>query len=184
MARGGATMASGKSYYTTKEVSRLLGVTDRTVRRWIRSGRIRAVRVRRKWLIPASELKALQPVIREPEVTVSRVVIYVYRPLFEEERDKSSISIPSLLSVDEEVYRCARVARRFKWRIIDVIRDLDYTGLDRNGLTRLMKLAKLHDVDAVLVYSKREAFGECFRFIEEALEALGVRVVEVKSLLK
>ncbi|MEM0004774.1 MAG: excisionase family DNA-binding protein [Desulfurococcaceae archaeon] len=176
-------MASGKSYYTTREVSRLLGVTDRTVRRWIRSGRMRAVRVRRKWLIPASELKALQPVIREPEVSVSRVVIYVYRPLFEEV-DKSSISIPSLLSVDEEVYRCARVARRFKWRVIDVIRDLDYTGHDRNGLTRLMKLAKLHDVDAVLVYSKREAFGECYRFIEEALEALGVRVVEVKSLLK
>jgi hypothetical protein len=47
-----------------------------------------------------------------------------------------------------------------------------------------MKLAKIHDVDAVLVYSKREAFGECYRFIEEALEALGVRVVEVKSLLK
>ncbi|MCC6054999.1 MAG: excisionase family DNA-binding protein [Thermosphaera sp.] len=184
MARGGAIMASGKAYYTTKEVSRLLGVTDRTVRRWIRSGRMRAVRVRRKWLIPASELKALQPVIREPEVSVSRVVIYVYRPLFEEEGDKSSISIPSLLSVDEEVYRCARVARRFKWRVIDVIRDLDYTGHDRNGLTRLMKLAKLHDVDAVLVYSKREAFGECYRFIEEALEALGVRVVEVKSLLK
>ena len=177
-------MTSGKAYYTTKEVSRLLGVTDRTVRRWIMSGRIRAVRVRRKWLIPASELKALQPVIREPEVSVSRVVIYVYRPLFEEEGDKSSISIPSLLSVDEEVYRCARVARRFKWRVIDVIRDLDYTGHDRNGLTRLMKLAKLHDVDAVLVYSKREAFGECYRFIEEALEALGVRVFEVKSLLK
>ncbi len=176
-------MTSDKAYYTTREVSRLLGVTDRTVRRWIKSGRIRAVRVRRKWLIPASELKALQPVIREPEVTVSRAVIYVYRPLFEEERDKSSISIPSLLSVDEEVNRCERVARRFKWRIVDVIIDLDYTGHDRNGLTRLMKLAKLRDIDAVLVYSKREAFGECYRFIEEALETLGVRVVEVKSLL-
>ncbi len=176
-------MTSDKAYYTTREVSRLLGVTDRTVRRWIKSGRIRAVRVRRKWLIPASELKALQPVIREPEVTVSRAVIYVYRPLFEKERDKSSISIPSLLSVDEEVNRCERVARRFKWRIVDAIIDLDYTGHDRNGLTRLMKLAKLRDIDAVLVYSKREAFGECYRFIEEALETLGVRVVEVKSLL-
>jgi putative resolvase len=177
-------MAGGKSYYTTKEVSRLLGVTDRTVRRWIRSGRIRAVRVRRKWLIPASELKALQPVIREPGFTVSRVVIYVYRPLFEEEGDKSSISIPSLLSVKEEVNRCARVARRLNWRIIDVVRDLDYTGHERNGLTRLVKLARLGGVDAVLVYSKREAFGECFRFIEEALEALGVRVVEAEGLLK
>jgi putative resolvase len=183
MAREGVAMASGKAYYTTKEVSRLLGVTDRTIRRWIRSGRIRAVKIKRKWLIPASELKALHPVIREPGFTVSKVAIYVYRPLFEEERDKSSISIPSLLSVKEEVNRCVRVARRLNWVIIDVIRDLDYTGDERNGLTRLVKLARLGDVDAVLVYSKREAFGECYRFIEEALEALGVRVVEVKSLL-
>jgi len=46
-----------------------------------------------------------------------------------------------------------------------------------------MKLAKLHEVDAVLVYSKKEAFGECSRFIEEALEALGVRLIEVEKLL-
>jgi excisionase family DNA binding protein len=177
-------MASGREYYTTNEVSRLLGVTDRTVRRWIRSGRIRAVQIKRKWLIPASELKALQPVIREPGFTVSRVVIYVYRPVFEEEGDKSSISIPSLLSVKEEVNRYERVARRLNWRIIDVIRDLDYTGHERNGLTRLVKLARLGGVDAVLVYSKRDAFGECFRFVEEALEALGVRVVEAEGLLK
>jgi len=95
----------------------------------------------------------------------------------------SSISTLSLLSVGEGVDCCERVARRLKWRIVDVIRDLDYTGYDRNGLTRLMKLAKLHDIDAVLVYPKREAFGECYKFVEEALETLGVRVVEVESLL-
>lgn len=80
--------------------------------------------------------------------------------------------------------RCERSAREYKWRIVELIRDVDYKGRDRNGLTRLMKLAKLHEVDAVLVYSKREAFEECYRFIEEALEALGVRVVEAEGLLK
>jgi hypothetical protein len=82
------------------------------------------------------------------------------------------------------VRRCERSAREYKWRIVELIRDVDYKGRGRNGLTRLMKLAKLHEVDAVLVYSKREAFGECYRFIEKALEALGVRVVEAEGLLK
>jgi len=77
-----------------------------------------------------------------------------------------------------------RAARRFKWRIIDVIRDLDCTGHDRIGLTGLVKLAKLRNVDAVKVYSGRESFGEGYRFVEEAIEVLGVRVVEVVSLLK
>ncbi|QOR94674.1 excisionase family DNA-binding protein [Thermosphaera chiliense] len=72
-------VALGKSYFSTREVARLLGVIDRTVRRWIREGRIGAVRMRRRWLIPAYELKALQPVLRDPGVKASRVAIYVYR---------------------------------------------------------------------------------------------------------
>ena len=114
---------------------------------------------------------------------VFSVVVYVYRELSLGNREEAN-SIPPSLSIDEEARRCERAAREYKWRIVEVIRDVYYKGRDRNGLSRLMKLAKLHEVDAVLVYSKREAFGECYRFIEEALEALGVRVVEVKSLLK
>jgi len=65
-----------------------------------------------------------------------------------------------------------------------VIKDLDYTGCDGNRLTGLVKLAKPYNVDAVMVYSGRESFGESYRFVEEAMKALGVRVVEVVSLLK
>jgi len=83
-------MASSKAYYATRGVPCLLGVTCRPVRRWIKSGRIRAERVRRKRLIPASESKALQPIILKPEVSVSRVVIYVCRPSFEEEGKTST----------------------------------------------------------------------------------------------
>ena len=65
-----------------------------------------------------------------------------------------------------------------------MIRDLDYTGCDGIGLTGLVKLAKPYNVDAVIMYSGRESFGESYRFVEEAIEVLGVRVVEVVSLLK
>lgn len=100
------------------------------------------------------------------------------REILEEEFDEVSN-----ISINEEANRCIKAAVKYKWRVVEVIRDIDYTGRERNGLTRLMKLAKLHEVDAVLVYSKKEAFGECSRFIEEALEALGVRLIEVEKLL-
>jgi len=175
-------MTTRKDYYSTREVARLLGVTDRTVRRWIQNGLLKAVRIKRKWLIPESELKALTPRLREPEFSVSKVVVYVYRSMTREIL-REEFNEVSNISINEEVNRCIKAAVKYKWRVVEVIRDIDYTGRERNGLTRLMKLAKLHEVDAVLVYSKKEAFGECSRFIEEALEALGVRLIEVEKLL-
>ena len=77
----------------------------------------------------------------EPKVSVSRVVTYVNRPLFEEE-GKTPTSIPHYYLSMRRVNCCKRIARRFRWSIIDVIRDLDCTGNGRNGLMKLVKLAK------------------------------------------
>ncbi|MEM4615146.1 MAG: helix-turn-helix domain-containing protein, partial [Desulfurococcaceae archaeon] len=36
-------------YYSTREVCGILGVTNRTLRRWIKEGRIKAVNVYGRW---------------------------------------------------------------------------------------------------------------------------------------
>ena len=45
---------------TVKEVSDLLRVTERTVRRWCRDGTIRAIHPGRAWRIPREALEELQ----------------------------------------------------------------------------------------------------------------------------
>jgi excisionase family DNA binding protein len=42
---------------TVKEVSELLKTSERTVQYWCKNGKIKATRIGKKWLIPASELE-------------------------------------------------------------------------------------------------------------------------------
>ncbi len=46
--------------YTTTEVSKLMRTSDQTVRNWIEHGRVQAIRVGRRYLIPRAELQRLQ----------------------------------------------------------------------------------------------------------------------------
>lgn len=45
--------------YTLQEVSRLLKVSERTLYRWIKDGKLKAVKVGRHWRIKEEDLKAL-----------------------------------------------------------------------------------------------------------------------------
>lgn len=42
--------------YRPKEVAELLGVTERTVRAWIRKGEIGSYKIGKLWFVPADEL--------------------------------------------------------------------------------------------------------------------------------
>lgn len=44
-------------HYTPCEVAELLAVTPRTIRTWIELGELNAVKLRRQWRIPASEIE-------------------------------------------------------------------------------------------------------------------------------
>ena len=46
-------------YYSTREVCEILGIANRTIRRWIKEGRIRAVNINGRWRIPESEIKRI-----------------------------------------------------------------------------------------------------------------------------
>lgn len=46
-----------QQYYTISQFARALGITNMTVYRWIKDGRIKTVRVAGKRMIPKSELR-------------------------------------------------------------------------------------------------------------------------------
>jgi len=45
--------------YTIAQTAKALGVSEATIRRWIRAGQLPAVKVVGTWLIPADDLDAL-----------------------------------------------------------------------------------------------------------------------------
>jgi excisionase family DNA binding protein len=45
---------------TVKEVSELLKTSERTVQYWCKNGKIKAMRIGKKWLIPASEIEKVR----------------------------------------------------------------------------------------------------------------------------
>lgn len=46
--------------YTCKEVAQCYGVTYRTVHEWIKSGRLNAVRVGKRYYVTADDLRAME----------------------------------------------------------------------------------------------------------------------------
>lgn len=54
-------MAEGKRYYNVRQAANLLGIKVRTVREWIRKGKIKAGKydVSNRWYIPDSEIERI-----------------------------------------------------------------------------------------------------------------------------
>ena len=48
-----------QGHYTAYEAAELFGVTFRTVYNWTRSGKLRAVKIGKKWYIPKEAVSAL-----------------------------------------------------------------------------------------------------------------------------
>ena len=46
--------------YRIKEVAKILNFTDRAVREWVRTGKIKAVKIMGEWRIPAEEVERLK----------------------------------------------------------------------------------------------------------------------------
>jgi len=46
-------------YYTVREVAQMLRFDKMTIYRWIKSGKIKAVKINNRWLIPAEEVERI-----------------------------------------------------------------------------------------------------------------------------
>lgn len=49
-----------KMMYRIKEVAQILGFTERAVREWVRTGKIKAVKIMSEWRIPEEEVDRLK----------------------------------------------------------------------------------------------------------------------------
>jgi len=156
-------------YYSTREVCEILGIANRTIRRWINEGRIRAVNVNGRWRIPESEVKRVlgQPVEEAPVPKISRVVIYV-RVSEANQRKELENQVEALKSFVE----------RNNWKLIGVVRDVASSlKEDRKGLWKLVEMAKKHEFDVLLVAYKDRLTRFGFTYLEELFKAYGVRII-------
>jgi len=149
-----------------KEVCEKLGVSYTTLRRWIESGYIRAIRtVGGKYRIPESEVRRLL----EGRVKEVRAVVYA-RVSSQDQKEDLERQIKYLLEY------CASKG----YKVVEVLTDIA-SGLktDRKGLRRLFDLITSRQAEVVVVtYRDRLArFG--FEYLEYFLNQFGTRIEAV-----
>jgi len=156
-------------YYSTREVCEILGIANRTIRRWIKEGRIRAVNVNGRWRIPESEVRRVlgQPVGEALVSKICRVVIYARVSGANQSKE-----------LENQVEALKSFVERNNWELIGVVRDVA-SGLneDRKGLWKLVEMAKKHEFDMLLVAYKDRLTRFGFKYLEELFKAYGVKVV-------
>ncbi len=156
-------------HYSTREVCEILGIANRTLRRWIKEGRIRAVNIGGRWRIPESEIKRLlgQPVEEIQVSKVARAVIYARVSGVNQKKE-----------LENQVEALKKYVEENGWKLIGIVKDIA-SGLkeDRRGLWRLVEIAKKHELDVLLVAYRDRLTRFGFKYLEELFKAYGVKVV-------
>ncbi|MCE4621621.1 MAG: IS607 family transposase [Desulfurococcales archaeon] len=156
-------------HYSTRQVCEILGIANRTLRRWIKEGRIRAVNINGRWRIPESEVKRLlgQTVEKVEVPRVARVVIYAR---VSGANQKSEL--------ENQIEALKRYVEQNGWMLVGIVRDVA-SGLkeDRRSLWKLLEMAKKHEFDVLLVAYKDRLTRFGFRYLEELFKAYGIKVV-------
>jgi excisionase family DNA binding protein len=148
-----------------KEVCQRLGISYSTLSRWVREGRIRAVRTAGGvFRVPESEVRRIAeglPISREV-----RAVIYARVSSSDQRSD-----------LERQVQYLTQYCSSKGYRVVDVLSDVA-SGLktDRKGLLKLFDYVVNRQVDVVVVtYRDRLArFG--FEYLEHFFKQFGVRV--------
>jgi excisionase family DNA binding protein len=176
-------------HYSLSEVARILGKSERTIRRWIKLGTLRAYKPGRDFLIPESALREL---MEESEVPKAEPPL-PFNQVTEEREDQGERRTPTAAEMEQVTAELERlIAQRRadieRWRRegIDALeqatcgafemdraneqmyRDLRALGADE--VIKRRHAASAEDVDAA--YRQTNAFG---RLIGIAAEARNVR---------
>ena len=148
-----------------KEVCQRLGISYSTLSRWVREGRIRAVRTAGgKFRIPESEVRRIAeglPVSREV-----RAIIYA--------RVSSSNQRSDL---ERQVQYLTEYCTSKGYKVVDILSDVA-SGLktDRRGLLRLFNYVVNRQVDVVVVTYRDRLTRFGFEYLEYFFKQYGVRV--------
>jgi excisionase family DNA binding protein len=140
-----------------------LGVSRVTVIKWIKKGRITAYSVHGKWRIPHSEVERVLRGVQR----VKRVAIYA-RVSSNTQKNDLERQVESLK---------LWVSRNFPSAEYVVVTDIA-SGLkeDRNGLRKLIEMAKRREIQAVVVAYRDRLTRFGFEYLKTLFNTLGVDV--------
>jgi DNA binding domain, excisionase family len=148
-----------------KEVCQRLGISYPTLARWVREGKIRAVRTTGgKYRIPESEVRRIAeglPVSKEV-----RAVIY------------ARVSSPSQRGdLEGQIQYLTQYCSSKGYRVVDVLSDIA-SGLkaDRKGLLKLLDYVINRQIDVVVVTYRDRLTRFGFEYLEYLFRQYGVRV--------
>ena len=168
----GLTRIETDMTYSTADVADLLCVSQRTVRRWIKSGELQAQRTpsgRGVWRIPASEVERYQAVRADQGEyeQVDRATLYV----------RALEPTEDLLAHIEVHLR--QYAARNRYHIMDVVRETS-SGVDsdRDGLTTLRRYVLKGRIDVIVVERVDRILLAGYSEFEHWAKAADVRIEE------
>jgi putative resolvase len=156
--------------YRTREVAELLNISVSGVKKWIKEGKIRAIRVGRFWMIPESEVRRILYGIKPSEI---RAVIYARVSSRKQKEDGS---------LDRQVERLRSYCSAKGYKVVDVITDVA-SGLneERSGLLKLFNLITGRQVDVVVVEFKDRLTRFGFEYLRRWFESFGVKIDVVEE---
>jgi excisionase family DNA binding protein len=151
-----------------KEVCQRLGISYSTLSRWVREGRIKAIRTAGGvFRIPESEVRRIAeglPISKE-----IRAVIYARVSSSDQKSD-----------LERQVEYLTQYCSSKGYKIIDVLSDVA-SGLktDRRGLLRLFNYVVYRSVDVVIVTYRDRLTRFGFEYLEHFFKQYGVRIEAV-----
>jgi len=156
--------------YRTSEVAKILNISVSGVKKWIREGRIRAIRVGRFWMIPESEIQRILSGVGQREV---RAVIYARVSSHKQKEDGN---------LDRQVERLRSYCFAKGYKVVDVVTDVA-SGLneDRSGLLKLFDMVEKRLVDVVVVEFRDRLTRFGFGYLERYFKSHGVRIEVVEE---
>jgi len=147
-----------------KEVCQRLGISYPTLARWVREGKIRAVRTAGgKYRIPESEVRRIAeglPISKEV-----RAVIY------------ARVSPSQRGDLEGQIQYLTQYCSSKGYRVVDVLSDIA-SGLkaDRKGLLKLLDYVINRQIDVVVVTYRDRLTRFGFEYLEYLFRQYGVRV--------
>ncbi|PNV81220.1 MAG: IS607 family transposase [Fervidicoccus sp.] len=156
--------------YRTREVAELLNISVSGVKKWIKEGKIRAIRVGRFWMIPESEVKRILLSINPSEM---RAVIYARVSSHKQRKDRN---------LDRQIERLRSYCSAKGYKVVDVITDVA-SGLneERSGLLKLFNLIIGKQIDVVVVEFKDRLTRFGFEYLRRWFESHGVKIDVVEE---
>ena len=148
-----------------REACRRLGISFITLKRWIYSGKIRAVRTPTgRWMIPESEIERI--VRGRAETKEVRAIVYARVSSSDQRSD-----------LEKQVQYLTQYCSAKGYRVVDVLSDVA-SGLNtgRRGLLKLFNYVVNRQVDVVVATYRDRLTRFGFEYLEYFFKQFGVRI--------